>query len=629
MTEPRRFSAAQRQALYLHADGRCENCHAELEDGWHADHIVPWSMGGATDVTNGQALCPDCNLRKGTNVNNPYAWQDECVDQMIKTRSTVSEFLAAVTPAGGKTRMSLKYAAAGLADRTYSKIVVVVPSVNLQMQWRDTAATFGIHFKTRELGGNLRDFHGVVVTYQGLGSLVTSLELMCARARVLVIFDEAHHMGDAPYGAEERPWATHAKQAFGRAERKVLLTGTPWRSDGGAIPFCRYDDEGQLVCDYRLSYGRALRLGLVRPAVFELLQGSGEWLFGEDKYDGATDNDNMTEQETRHLLRTLYKPDHPFMERMLVHATRRLDDLRTKRMPNAALLVIADDQKHAKAYSKRLRSMLGDDQVVCVTSDVEDAHQQIKAFGSSGKRCIVAVRMVSEGVDIPRIAVEAYASATLTELFFQQAVGRATRKTEHNVKATVFMANVSPLRDYARKMEEDYQVVLAEIEAAERDRKQRDLSDPEARRFLPLTSDGGEVDKVIAGTKVYDGRMMAHVDALAKAHQIDADPVSIVAMFDELQSGAVTIDTAPTFTPIVTQEEKMLALRKDLDELVKQLSWRIVQPMVDRGQDAKKLMGPTIKTINRELVDHFEKRRDDLTIDELELAIRYVSRQLA
>lgn len=563
-----------------------------------------------------------------TNVNNPYAWQDECVDQMIQTRFTVPHFLAAVTPAGGKTRMSLKYAAAGLADGTYTKVAVVAPSVNLQMQWRDTAAMFGIQLKTRELGGNLRDFHGVVVTYQGLGSLVSSLELMCARERVLVIFDETHHMGDAPSGAHERPWANHAKQAFRRAERIILLTGTPWRSDGGAIPFCRYDDQSRLVCDYRLSYGQALQLGLVRPAVFELLQGSGEWLFGEDKYDGATDNDNMTEQETRHLLRTLYKPDHPFMERLFVHATRRLDDLRAKRMPNAALLVIADDQKHAKAYAKRLRSMLGNDEVVCVTSDVEDAHQQIKAFGSSNKRCIVAVRMVSEGVDIPRIAVEAYASATLTELFFQQAVGRATRKTQHNVEATVFMANVSPLRDYARKMEEDYQVVLAEIEAAERVGKQRDLNDPEVRRFLPLTSEGGEVEEVVAGTNVYDGRMMSDIDALAKAHQIDAHPASIVAMFEKLQSGAVTVDTAPTVAAVVTYEEKMLALRKDLDDLVKQLMWRRVQPMVDRGYDPKNLVGPTMKTINGELVNHFKKRRDDLTIDELERAIRYVSYQL-
>ena len=628
MAEPRRFNSSQRMALYLNADGRCEKCGVELEDGWHADHIVPWSVGGPTNLANGQALCPECNLKKGTNVDNPYAWQDECVDQMIQTRSTVPHFLAAVTPAGGKTRMSLKYAAAGLADGTYTKVAVVAPSVNLQMQWRDTAAMFGIQLKTRELGGNLRDFRGVVVTYQGLGSLVSSLELMCARERVLVIFDETHHMGDAPSGAQERPWANHAKQAFRRAQRIILLTGTPWRSDGGAIPFCRYDDQSRLVCDYRLSYGQALQLGLVRPAVFELLQGSGEWLFGDHKYDGATDNDNMTEQETRHLLRTLYKPDHPFMERLFVHATRRLDDLRAKRMPNAALLVIADDQKHAKAYAKRLRSMLGNDEVVCVTSDVEDAHQQIKAFGSSNKRCIVAVRMVSEGVDIPRIAVEVYASATLTELFFQQAVGRATRKTQHNVEATVFMANVSPLRDYARKMEEDYQVVLAEIEAAERDGKQRDLNDPEVRRFLPLTSEGGEVEEVVAGSEVYDGRMMTHIDALAKAYRIDAHPASIVAMIEELQNGAVTVDAAPSVAPVVTHEEKMLALRKNLDDLVKKLMWQRVQPMVDRGYDPKNLVGPTMKTINGELVEHFKKRRDDLTIDELERAIRYVSYQL-
>jgi len=62
----RRFSTSQRAALWLHAEGKCSLCGAELEDGWHADHKIPWSAGGETDVINGQALCPTCNLKKGT-----------------------------------------------------------------------------------------------------------------------------------------------------------------------------------------------------------------------------------------------------------------------------------------------------------------------------------------------------------------------------------------------------------------------------------------------------------------------------------------------------------------------------------------------------------------------------------
>lgn len=67
MTERRRFNKRERMALYLAAGGKCSNptCGRDLEPGWHGDHIDPFAAGGSTDVSNGQALCPDCNLRKG------------------------------------------------------------------------------------------------------------------------------------------------------------------------------------------------------------------------------------------------------------------------------------------------------------------------------------------------------------------------------------------------------------------------------------------------------------------------------------------------------------------------------------------------------------------------------------
>ena len=74
----RRFSKRERTALYLAAGGHCAACGIALPPGWHADHGLAFSKGGLTDVANGQALCPTCNLRKGSNVV-----EDKFVDRTL------------------------------------------------------------------------------------------------------------------------------------------------------------------------------------------------------------------------------------------------------------------------------------------------------------------------------------------------------------------------------------------------------------------------------------------------------------------------------------------------------------------------------------------------------------------
>lgn len=62
----RKFSRKQRRYLAILAGFRCEACGAALSTSLHGDHVQPHSRGGATLLSNGQALCPPCNLRKGT-----------------------------------------------------------------------------------------------------------------------------------------------------------------------------------------------------------------------------------------------------------------------------------------------------------------------------------------------------------------------------------------------------------------------------------------------------------------------------------------------------------------------------------------------------------------------------------
>lgn len=61
----RSFDASQRESLFALAGGKCVGCGLALEPGWHADHVHPWTLGGKTEIANGQALCPGCNRSKG------------------------------------------------------------------------------------------------------------------------------------------------------------------------------------------------------------------------------------------------------------------------------------------------------------------------------------------------------------------------------------------------------------------------------------------------------------------------------------------------------------------------------------------------------------------------------------
>jgi superfamily II DNA or RNA helicase len=113
---------------------------------------------------------------------------------------------------------------------------------------------------------------------------------------------------------------------------------------------------------------------------------------------------------------------------VLTQANQRLLEIR-KTQPDAGGLVIAMDQDHARGIARMLQARTGAKATV-VTSDDPTSSSRIAAFAHEDTPWIVAVRMVSEGVDIPRLRVGVFATTTTTELFFRQAVGRLVRWTK-------------------------------------------------------------------------------------------------------------------------------------------------------------------------------------------------------
>lgn len=150
-------------------------------------------------------------------------------------------------------------------------------------------------------------------------------------------------------------------------------------------------------------------------------------------------------------LRTALDPRGSWIPAVLAAADKRLSEVR-RHVPDAGALVIAADQDSARSYAKTLKEITGESPTV-VLSDEKAASKRIAAFSADDSRWMVAVRMVSEGVDVPRLAVGVYATTTSTPLFFAQAVGRFVRSRSRGETASVFLPSVPGLLGLAAELE--------------------------------------------------------------------------------------------------------------------------------------------------------------------------------
>jgi superfamily II DNA or RNA helicase len=369
-------------------------------------------------------------------------WQKRALDRLAA--SDAPDFLAVATPGAGKTTFALCAAVHDLAAHPGRRLVVVAPTSHLKLQWADAAARFGLHLEPRwsPAGGRLpADVHGLVTTYQQVASNPDALRPLVAEA--LVVLDELHHAGD------DRAWGESVRRAFEVAPRRLALSGTPFRSDTLAIPFVRYVGD-EAVPDFEYGYADALGDGrVVRPVYFPRINGFMEWIAPDGEAQAAAFDDPLDRARASQRLRTALSLDGEWLATVLLQANERLTALR-RHQADAAGLVIAADQDHAQGIADLLRYRCGVRAAVAVSDDPRSS-SRIARFASAGDPWIVAVRMVSEGVDIPRLRVGVYATTTTTELFFRQAVGRFVRWTPGvpRQKAYLFIPDDARLRGWA------------------------------------------------------------------------------------------------------------------------------------------------------------------------------------
>ncbi|MEC5178884.1 DEAD/DEAH box helicase [Arthrobacter sp. CG_A4] len=379
------------------------------------------------------------------------AWQQEALDSYFSTQP--KDFLAVATPGAGKTTFALRVASMLIDAGAVNRVTIVAPTDHLKRQWADAAAKVGIaidpNFKNAD-GQHGRGFVGVAVTYAQVASKPMLHRAKTEAARTLVILDEIHH------GGEALSWGDGLREAFEPASRRLSLTGTPFRSDTSPIPFVEYAEDRDGIrrsrADYTYGYGNALRDHVVRPVMFMAYSGQMRWrTSGGEEMAASLGESAVTKDITAQAWRTALNPAGEWIPAVLAGADKRLSEVR-RTVPDAGGLVIATDHDDARAYAGQLKKITGESPTVILSDDAK-ASSKIEEFTASEKRWMVAVRMVSEGVDVPRLSVGVYATSISTPLFFAQAVGRFVRARKRGETASVFLPSVPTLMALANSME--------------------------------------------------------------------------------------------------------------------------------------------------------------------------------
>jgi superfamily II DNA or RNA helicase len=380
------------------------------------------------------------------------AWQADAITAYL--RSTPRDFLAVATPGAGKTTFALRLATELFATGRISRITVVAPTEHLKAQWADAASRVGIRIDpsfSNAAGRHGSEFHGVAVTYAQVASKPLLHRARTKAAPTLVILDEIHHGGD------NKSWGEAIREAFEPAAHRLGLTGTPFRSDTSPIPFVRYemgkDSIRRSEADFTYGYAEALRDGVVRPVLFLAYGGAMRWRTKAGDEVAARLGEPMTKDVTAQAWRTALDVKGEWIPSVLAAADKRLTQVR-RGVPDAGGLVIASNQTQARAYARILHG-ISQEKPVVVLSDYAGSSGKIEEFAAGTQRWMVAVRMVSEGVDVPRLCVGVYATSTSTPLYFAQAVGRFVRARRRGETASIFLPSVPLILEHAARLEDE------------------------------------------------------------------------------------------------------------------------------------------------------------------------------
>jgi superfamily II DNA or RNA helicase len=266
---------------------------------------------------------------------------------------------------------------------------------------------------------------------------------------------------------------------------------------------------------------------------------------------------------------------------VLAAADTRLSELR-RGVPDAGGLVIATDQATARAYAALLRQVTGEQPVV-VLSDDATASTRIEDFAQGRQRWMVAVRMVSEGVDVPRLAVGVYATSASTPLYFAQAVGRFVRARRRGETASVFLPSVPTLLGLAGQLEAERDHALDRPRRADEDGEwAEDALVAAANRPEPTVQDALPFEALEASASfdrvLFDGGEFGSGADVGSAEEQDflgipglLEPAQVTSLLQQRQADQLEARRRRTGAAPAQAEQTQRAAHRELAALRKEL----------------------------------------------------------
>jgi len=283
-------------------------------------------------------------------------------------------------------------------------------------------------------------------------------------------------------------------------------------------------------------------------------------------------------------------------------------------------MVIAIDREHARGIAALLRERAGTTPTVALSDD-PSASSRIQRFARGTAPWIVAVRMVSEGVDIPRLRVGVYATSTTTDLFFRQAVGRLVRFVPGTDRqdAYCFLPDDPRLRRAAAEIDAQRRHSLRERESEGGESthnrvEAREAAEPADNLFapisaVPLAADGTRLDPSLPLFAYAAGVAPEAIDAAVRAPDatrageetalLPAAPSHGIGPADAAQAGD---GTEPELSP----RERRERLRERNAALVRELAHRKRLSHLEVNTELNRRSG--IRRVSEATLAQLEKR---------------------